>query len=207
MRVCRRGFAAALVGGALAACAPMMPPGSAENVQKPGAPTVAVREDLSGRFIALIGPKRQHAPPYLDTPGTNFYCLRSFIDRKTGKTSDQLYVAASYDAKRDWNAAHDEAGRPLKFIPISRNKILCAGNCSYAEEFAANLRKGELLDNPEGFAVTFVDRAGNAQTIVVSEDQVSAQLAAVATRLKELHSPAAPTETPVPQLSAAHQAE
>ncbi len=33
-------------------------------------------------------------------PGTNFYCLRSFVDRKTGETADQLYVSDSYDGHR-----------------------------------------------------------------------------------------------------------
>ncbi len=83
-----------------------------------------MREHLSGRFIALIGPKAQHAPPYLDTPGTNFYCLRSFIDRKTGETVDQLYVSDSYDGtERNWDGAHVIApGSALVFIPISRRR-------------------------------------------------------------------------------------
>jgi hypothetical protein len=177
----RFGRAVALFGTVLAACAPTTPPtgtgGAAANRS-----TVAVREHVSGRYLALIGPKAQHDPPYLDTPETNFFCLRSFVDQQTGASAHQLYVAASYDAKRDWDAAHDGAGQTLKFIPISRYKIACDGkdNCSYAEEFAAILPESELRQDPGGLAVTFTDRAGDAQTIAVSADQIAAQLAALA---------------------------
>jgi hypothetical protein len=193
MKVCRRGIAAALFGAALAACTPMTPP--AGSAAATGAGAVAVREHLSGRYIALIGPAAQHDPPYLDTPETNFFCLRSFVDRQTGESVHQLYVAASYDAKRDWDAARDGAGQALVFIPISRYEIACDGknNCSYAEEFAATIPENELRQNLKGFSVTFTDRAGDTQTITVSADQIAAQLAALAERQKkDLPAPAGP---------------
>ena len=63
------------------------------------------REDSSHRFISFIGPRAQHAPPFLGIPETNFYCLRSFVDRRTGETAHQLYVTDSYfGADRGWNA-------------------------------------------------------------------------------------------------------
>ncbi len=176
----RRGLAAMLCAAMLGACAPITPP--AATATAAGGAAVEVREHLSGRYIALIGPKAQHDPPYLGAPDTNFFCLRSFVDRQTGATAHQLYVAASYDMLRDWSAAHDGAGHALEFIPISRLKIACdsTGNCSYAEEFAAELPESELSGNTGGFPVTFTDRAGDAQTIAVSSSQVEAQLAAVA---------------------------
>lgn len=194
MRVCRRWLAAGLLSTALAACAPMTPPASIGALKAIGPGTasatrpgeIAVREHLSGRYLALIGPKAQHDPPYLDTPETNYFCLRSFVDRQTGESAHQLYVAASYDTKRDWTAAHDGGGQELRFIPISRAEIACDGanQCSYSEEFAANLPESELRDNTKGFSVTFTDRAGGAQTIAVSADQVTAQLAALAEHQK-----------------------
>ena len=182
----RRGRAAALFGAVLASCAPTTPPTGAGGAATATGSAVAVREDLSGRYLALIGPKAQHDPPYLDTPGTNFFCLRSFIEQQTGASAHQLYVASSYDAKRDWDAAHDGARQTLKFIPISRYKIACDSedNCSYAEEFAAAIPESELRQNPRGFSVTFTDRAGDAQTIAVSADQIAAQLAALADHQK-----------------------
>jgi hypothetical protein len=181
----------AAVAAQLAACSVPTPsgPGAAEPAD---GSTVAVREDLSGRFIAVIGPKILGNPSPVDPPDTNYSCLRSFIDRRTGATAHQLYVAASYDFNHDWTTAHDAAGRILEFIPISRLEIACDSkhNCSYAEEFAAELSKHELTENPHGFSVTFSDRAGNAQKIGVSADQIAAQLAAL-TELQKSAPPAA----------------
>jgi hypothetical protein len=169
----------ALLGLALAACAATTSGGADHDAG--GGSKIAVREDISGHFIALIGPKRQDDPPYLGTPYTNFSCLRSFIDRRTGETAQQLYVAASYDRNHDWTAAYDSRGRSLKFLPISRFPIACQGkaDCSYAEEFAAKLPQNELEENPQGFSVTFVAKNGDKQTVAVSSSQVAAQLTAL----------------------------
>lgn len=187
---------AALLGGAaLAGCGAPPPTHGLDAAASIGAAAVSVREHLSGRWLVMIGPKARLAPPYLGIPETNFYCLRSFIDRRSGETADQLYVAASYDIKRDWEAAHDGAGRALQFVPISRHPIACDGTgaCSYAEEFAANLPDSELRASPEGLAVTFTDPGGADATIMVSRDQVAAQLAALADQEARRHPPASPS--------------
>ena len=184
-----RSVLAALLGTALAACAQFEPPGTAPqpadaqpNLSRGGA-VVAAREDLSRHFIALTGPKRPHAPPFLDVAGTNFYCLRSFIDRRTGATEHQLYVSDSYSgAERHWHAAGDRAGAPLHFVHISRDEIDCAAACSYAEEFAATIPESALRASPKGLDVTFSAESGEAKTIHVSRDQIAAQLAAVDAR-------------------------
>jgi hypothetical protein len=169
----------------VAACAPATPPETASGTAV-NANTVVVREDLSGRFLALIGPRQQDAAPYLGAPDTNYSCLRTLIDRGTGETANQLYVAASYDEKRDWSAAYDNTGQALTFLPIGRYPIACdqpqgGGNCSYSEEFAAKFPENKLRQNPNGFAVTFIETSGGhaRQTIAVSAAQVSAQLAAL----------------------------
>lgn len=209
--VFRPGLAAMVVGGIAAACAPVTPQPSPGPATTSATTTVAVRENLSGRFIALIGPKAQHDPMYLDTPGTNFFCLRSFIDRQSGEIAHQLYVAASYDQKREWDTVRDSAGLPLPFIPISRYPIACDGknNCSYAEEFAATIPEGELRANPSGLAIIFSDRAGNAETINVSAKQIGAQLAAVEAHKNDRLSPPQSTasQPAVAPQSAAHQPE
>jgi len=208
MTVCRRGVLPVVFGVALSACSQLAPPGSASTARTspdaPGtAPAVEVREHVSGRFIALVGLKAQHAPRYLDIPGTNFYCLRSFVDRKTGETAHQLYVSDSYDGvERNWDAARDGAGGALVFIPISGDKITCDGGCSYVEEFAANIPENELRAYPQGLAVTFTDRAGDEKRIAVSAAQVAAQLTALDAQQKVAPSPAASAEPP---LAAVHQ--
>lgn len=140
-------------------------------------------EDSTSRFVGLIGTKAQHAPPFLGVPETNFYCLRSFVDRQTGETRHQLYVSDSYSgAERRWGAARDEAGHALRFVEISRNQITCDAGCSYAEEFAADIPENELRANPRGLKIIFTDSSGAEKTITVSGSQITAQLAAIDAR-------------------------
>jgi len=147
----RRAFLAASLGMVLTSCAQLAPRQPAA-----GPLVIEVREDSSQRFITFTGPKAQHAPRFLKIPETNFYCLRSFIDRRTGETAHQLYVTDSYSgAERGWNAARDSTGAALPFVPIGRNEISCDAGCSYAEEFAANLPESALRTSLDGLAVTF----------------------------------------------------
>ena len=146
----------------MAACAAPTPP---QTAAPDGA---AAGQDQSPRFIGVIGAKAQHAPPFLGVPDTNYYRLRSFVDRRTGETLHQLYVSDSYSgAERHWNAAHDGAGRPLRFFTISHNEITCAGGCSYVEEFAATIPESELRANPQGLAVIFTSASGAEKRITI----------------------------------------
>jgi len=174
----RRGFLAVLLGVALSSCAQL-----ASRQPVAGTPVVEVREGSAQRFITFTGPKAQHAPRFFDIPETNFYCLRSFVDRRTGETAHQLYVTDSYfGAERGWNAARDSTGAALPFVPIGRDEISCDAGCSYVEEFAANLPESALRASPDGLAVTFSSSSGDEKTILVSGARIAAQLAAVDAR-------------------------
>jgi hypothetical protein len=200
----RRQILPALFAAVLGACSQLPPPGSGTAV---GNGANEVREHQSGEFIVLVGPTAQHAAPFLGIPGTNFFRLRSFIDRRNGQSADQLYVSDSYSGpERNWDAAHDASGHPLVFIPISRQEITCSSGCSYAEEFAVNLPERELRANPDGLNVIFTDPTGGEQTVTVSAAQIAAQLEAVETQRRAvLRAVAGSVETPLP--AAAHQAE
>jgi hypothetical protein len=192
MTLCRRSLLAAFLGAALTACAPLAPGPPAS-----GRPVVLAREDLAPGFIGFIGPKAQHAPRFLDIPGTNFYCLRSFLDRRTGETEHQLYVSDSYfGPERDWNAARDSTGKPLPFVPVSRDEITCDNGCSYVEEFAVTLPESELRASSGDLSVTFVARSGDEKTIVISGERIAAQLAAVDARRGPAQPVAAIGKTP-----------
>jgi hypothetical protein len=187
------GLVGVALGVALAACTG---PGQQRAVAPKATPGVTAREDLTRRFVIFVGPKAQHAAPFLDTPGTNFYCLRSFLDRKTGEVSYQVYVSDSYfGAERRWSAARDAAGDPLRFVHLSTDEITCDGSCSYAEEFAATIPESELHANPSGFAVTFSAQSGDEKKILVSGEQVAAQIAAVEAR----RSPVSPAAAAMPR--------
>lgn len=161
---------------ALAGCATLASPPPSQ----PSADVVTRSAQQGGRFIALVGPQRQHDPPFLGVPGTNFYVLRSWVDTRTGERLTQLYVEDSYyGAERTYDAARDAQGQPLKFIPISRNEISCDNGCSYAEEFAAELPEALLRSHPRGLTVVFTARSGAALTIAVPGELIDKQLAAV----------------------------
>src|SRR5260370_1480964 len=161
---------------ALAGCAgsPSAPP----NV--PPATEVARSVEQDGKFISLVGPRRQHAEPFLGVPSTNFYALRSWLDTRNGEVAHQLYVEDSYfGAKRNWEAARDKAGEKLRFVEISNNEITCNPGCSYAEEFAAALPEALLRANLQGLVLTFTAKSGADKTLIVPGDLVAKQLAAV----------------------------
>jgi len=196
----RRGFSAVSLALALTSCAQL-----ASQPPAAGTPVVEAREDEAQRFVTFIGPKAQHTPRFLGIPETNFYCLRSFVDRRTGESAHQLYVTDSYfGAERGWNAAHDGRGAPLPFIAIGLDEISCDTGCSYVEEFAATLPESVLRAGPDRFAVTFSSRSGNEKTIVVPRERITAQLAAIDAR-RTPEQPAAEGAQPVAaERSAAH---
>jgi hypothetical protein len=200
MTLVRGGALAVLLGSALAACAQLPPP---QDPARPGDATAAARETAAPRFIGVVGTRAQHAPPFLGVPETNFYCLRSFIDNQTGAIQHQLYVSDSYrGVERRWNAARDDAGRPLRFIEIGRNEITCDGGCSYLEEFAASIPESELRDSPQGLTVVFLAGSGAEKRISVSGAQISAQFAAVDNARLSVRPAAAPAAL---QSSSSHQ--
>jgi hypothetical protein len=198
----RPGLLAALLGIALAACAqPPRPDAPARSTA--GGVAVTEPENTPSRFVGLIGTRAQHAPPFLGVPETNFYCLRSFIDRQSGETRHQLYVSDSYSgAERRWDAAREESGHPLRFVEISHDQITCDRGCSYAEEFAADIPESELRANPRGLKVVFAARSGAEKTITVTGSQITAQLAAIDAK-QNLMSP--PASAPSAQALPAHQ--
>lgn len=152
----------------------------------------------NGRFIELIGPRRQFAAPFLGVPGTNYYTLRSWIDTRNGDQRTQLYVEDSYvGAKRGYTTAHNGDGADVKFVAISENEIGCEQGCSYAEEFAADLPPPLLDANRQGLTIVFAAKSGPELTIAVPGDLIEKQLAALAAAQPQR---AAVAGTPAPAL-------
>lgn len=173
MRCGVRAAALLLGGAALAACAATTPP------SRPAAP--AAERQATPRFVAVVGPLEQHEPPFLGVSYSNFYCLRSLLDRRTGDVATQLYVADSYfGAERRWQSAQDGDGEKLPFVLISSAEIDCGEGCAYADEFAAGLPDALLRSSPQGLAVTFGARSGDRLTIRLSGGEIARQQAAVA---------------------------
>jgi hypothetical protein len=177
MRIPPALFASAFLSLALAGCAGLS---SAPLPNAQSATEVSRSMEQGGKFIAFVGPRRQHAEPFLGVPGTNFYALRSWLDTRTGERVHQLYVEDSYfGAERNWEAARDKDGHQLRFVAISKNEITCNNGCSYAEEFAADLPEALLRSSPHGLAVSFTAKSGAERTIIEPGDLIQKQLAAV----------------------------
>jgi hypothetical protein len=170
-----RGWCAGAIAIALGACARLPPP-----IASP-VPGVAVRRTVLPGYVEIVGPQGQHAPPFLGVKGTNFFVLRSWLDRRTAWATTQLYVSDSYRGpERIWNAAYDPAGTALPFTVIGRDRISCQGGCSWTEEFAAGIPERELDAAASGLAVTFTARSGLRKTIAVTPRQIRLQRAAIA---------------------------
>ena len=158
----------------LCACARLPSP-----IWSPVPGVMVLRTPLS-RYVEIVGPRHQHAPPFLNIRGTNFFVLRSWLDRRTGRATTQLYVSDSYRGpERMWDAAYDPAGAALPFAVIDRERISCGDGCSWTEDFAADLLERELAA-AGGLAVTFVARSGAKMTITVTPRQIRVQRAAIA---------------------------
>jgi hypothetical protein len=179
--------------GALAGC------GTMEEAGPPPATQVAQTTVPGGKFVAFVGPQRQFAPPFLGVSDTNIDLLRSWIDRRTGEEVNQLYVEDSYvGAERNYDAARDATGQGLRFVPISRNEIVCGHGCSYAEEFAAALPTALLAAHGQGLTVIFTAKSGPPLTIEVPGELVQKQLTAVAAARATLPTAAAAPLPPTP---------
>ena len=171
-------FAALVLAWGLSACAVLHP--EEKLPPQPTGPGVELTKQQDGRFIAFVSQKRQHTEPFLGVDETNFFTLRSWYDNKTSEAAHQLYIEDSYyGGPFKWDGVHDADGKPLKFIPISRNMISCEEGCSYADEFAAELPEDYLRAHKGGLALIFTSSDGKNLPVNVPSDLITAQLNAV----------------------------
>jgi hypothetical protein len=190
--------AGALVALALAGCADMIPNEKLPAPPEAAAQGVELTKEQGGRFIAFVGPKQQHTQPFLGVDDTNYFCLRSWFDNKTGEVAHQLYVEDSYyGGPFKWDGAHDQDNKPLRFVAISRNQITCDQGCSYADEFAAALPEDYLRAHRNGVTITFTASDGKTLAVAVPANSVAAELAAVDT-VRAIAAKAAANPPPAP---------
>jgi hypothetical protein len=172
--------AGAALALALGACTVLRPEEKMAPVAQ--AEGVELTKQQGGRFIAFVGPKRQHTQEFLGVTDTNYFALRSWYDNKTADAAHQLYIEDSYyGGPYNWDGVHDAEGKALKFIPISRNQVSCDQGCAYADEFAAELPEDYLRDHQAGLSITFTAGDGKTLPVAVPGDLVVEELAAVDT--------------------------
>ena len=189
--------AGVLLAFVLAACSTLQP--NEKLPPQPEAQGVELTKEQGGRFIAFVGPKLQHTEPFLGVSDTNYFCLRSWLDNKTGETAHQLYVADSYyGSPYKWEGVHDTQNAKLRFIAISRNEISCEQGCSYADEFAAGLPEDYLRAHRDGLTVIFTSTEGKALTVNVPPHLITAELNATDAVRATIAKTAANTAAPPP---------
>jgi hypothetical protein len=172
--------AGALLALAMGGCAILYPEEKLPPLPQPEAQHVELTKQQGGRFIAFVGPRKQHTDMFLGVPDTNYFVLRSWFDNKTAEAAHQLYVEDSYDGGPYlWDGVHDTGNTKLHFIPISRNQITCEGGCSYADEFAVELPEDYLRAHQSGLAIVFTASDGKTLGVNVPADFVVAELSAV----------------------------
>lgn len=178
---------------------------------QPGADQVEMTKEQGGKFLAFVGPKLLHTQAFLGVEDTNYFCLRSWLDTRSGEVAHQVYVEDSYyGAPYRWDGAHDADNKKLRFIAISRNEISCDQGCSYADEFAAALPEDLLRAHRDsGLTVTFTAQTGKTLSVSVPSRFIAEELTAVdATRAAlaanaKAAQAAAPPPAPAPTPAAA----
>ncbi|HYM72821.1 MAG TPA: hypothetical protein VET89_07565 [Stellaceae bacterium] len=174
---------------------------------QPGAEGVEMTKQQNGRFIAFVSKRLQHTEPFLGVAGTNFFCLRSWLDTQTGEVAHQVYVADSYyGGPNKWDGVHDADSKALRFIAIGRNEITCDAGCAYFDEFAAVVPEDVLKAHRDGLSLTFTAKDGKPLAITVPGRLVAEELTAVNTVRDALpRAGAAPAAagTPAPATAAA----
>jgi hypothetical protein len=171
-------IAAAIIGAALGGCS-LMP--NEKLPTQPGADEVEMSKQQGGKFLAFVGPKLQHTEAFLGVEDTNYFCLRSWLDTRSGEVAHQVYVEDSYyGSPYRWDGAHDADNKKLRFIAISRNEISCDQGCSYADEFAAALPEDLLRAHRDnGLTVTFTAQTGKTLAVTVPGRLIAEELIAV----------------------------
>jgi hypothetical protein len=129
------------------------------------------------------------------------WLLRSWLDRRSGAVTHQLYVSDIY---RDhswwfWTRANDDSARALRFVSIDREVISCAGGggCSYSEVYGASLDDASLRASvSRGLSVKFYARNGEEHVVSIPADVLRAQFEAIDARRPRPAPRLSPAPTP-----------
>lgn len=107
--------------------------------------------------------------------------VRSFIDKKSGVTTHQLYVSMYY--KSDWrfyNRATNERGEAVEFLEINRDVVTCASSpCLLSEVFGIKISEKELRTAQGPIKFQASSKSGHKQIITVTQGAIMQQIEAV----------------------------
>lgn len=105
--------------------------------------------------------------------------LRSFVDKKTGVVTHQLYLTIDYLG--DWislDLASTDQAQPLELTPIDTNVGDCSlGSCDLSETIGLTINDAFLRDRVKtGFQVKLTGKSGISFVIDITPGMISKQL-------------------------------
>jgi hypothetical protein len=165
---------------------------------------VTVEDDRFSANATLMGP-----PIAIKPPGETYrtWRIRSFVGKKTGRVTHQLYVQISYAGEgwRFYEIAADDAATPLAVTKIASSVEDCSqGICTYSETVGVDLDDGVLKSRiGNTYDLKFSAKSGDSFILSVSSDQISQQMDAIEAEKAVLAGlpPPAPKEEPVVPLA------
>jgi hypothetical protein len=108
--------------------------------------------------------------------------IRSFVDKRSGEVTHQLYVHVRYAGeRRRYETATDDHATPLPLTRIERRREDCShGDCEFEEDFGLALGDAVLRNRAgTGFQVKVVAHSGDWIILTIAPGQILPQLAAV----------------------------
>lgn len=144
----------------------------------PPPPHVTVSGDKFSSDYTVAG-LRAFRNPFGGISGEWF--LRSFVDKKTGTVTDQLYVDLSYiGAWKFFDRAADDHATPLDVVVIGRDVGDCAGGCSLEETIGVTLDDQTLRSRAAtGYEVKIYADSGDALVLPITPQMIGEQMAAI----------------------------
>jgi hypothetical protein len=112
------------------------------------------------------------------------YLFRSWINKKTGATTHQLYFAVVYSSEgwRFWMAASDDAANRLNVVAIKRDVSSCSrySGCIHEEHLGVNIPDAFLRSRRDKeYRIKMIAKSGDETIIDIAPAVISAQLAAI----------------------------
>jgi len=150
--------------------------------------TVRVKKDRFSESIKILGREVVHKDQGLFNTKRFKHFLRSYVNKKTGQVTHQLYFTTDY-SRSDWHnyeTAKLKGGRGLKVEQIGSDVTVDQYGTRYYETLIAIIPNKILKDNKDGFFVKWYAQSGHSVKMLITPEQVKQQLAAVERELKEI---------------------
>jgi hypothetical protein len=123
--------------------------------------------------------------------------LRSFVGKLDGATKHQLYVTVDYfssTSRKHFNEASDGSTTPLVVVPIASkfergcSRKLFAYGCNYSDDIGVEVTTAALRAHAAGgYPIKISAKSGDSFVIVISPNQIAAQLDTMEKCLEFVH--------------------